>query len=684
MSPTRTGCLNTNSLTATVAMRPRAIRAGSTDPARSVCAITQPPKMSPFALLSAGIGITFSTSSLSVGRSTCGRSAKLESSDMGTIFRSRQQPPQQPPFSRMRRYSQFIPPAPAGVPGGGPAAPRSDWATLARLLPYLWHYKWRAAAALIFMVGAKLANIGVPLLLKRLVDAMSLKPGDVQAVLVVPVALLLAYGLLRLSTSLFTELRELVFVNATEGAARTIALEVFRHLHNLSLRFHLERQTGGMSRDIERGVRGVHSLISYSLYSIFPTLIEVTLVLVLLAVKFDVWYAVITIVALVFYVVYTVTVTEWRTQFRREMNELDSLANSRAIDSLLNYETVKYFNNEDFEARRYDENLQRYRRAALKSQRTLRLLNSGQQLIIAIGFLGVLYREIKQSLTDLDRMFRLMEREREVADPPGAPTLRLAAAPEVRFEDVSFAYEPARTILHHVSFTIPAGRTVAVVGPSGAGKSTLSRLLYRFYDVGIPGGPGAAGGAAGGRITIAGQDIRAVTQASVRRAIGIVPQDTVLFNDTVEYNIAYGRPGATRAEVEGAARAAHIHAFIASTPKGYDTLVGERGLKLSGGEKQRVAIARTLLKDPPVLIFDEATSALDSANERAIQAELQSVARDRTTLVIAHRLSTVVDAHEILVLEAGRIVERGTHAELLARGGTYARMWALQQSAETA
>ncbi|WHZ10435.1 MAG: efflux ABC transporter+ permease/ATP-binding protein [Burkholderiaceae bacterium] len=621
----------------------------------------------------------------------------------------------------MRRYSEFIPPAPAGVPAGGAAAPRSDWVTLARLLPYLWHYKWRALAALTFMVGAKLANIGVPLLLKRLIDAMNLKPGDVQAVLVVPVALLLAYGLLRLSTSLFTELRELVFVNATEGAARRIALEVFRHLHALSLRFHLERQTGGMSRDIERGVRGVHSLISYSLYSIFPTLIEVTLVLVLLAVKFDVWYAVITIVALAFYIVYTVTVTEWRTQFRREMNELDSLANSRAIDSLLNYETVKYFNNEAFEARRYDENLQRYRRAALKSQRTLSLLNSGQQLIIAVGlvmmmwratagvadgrltlgdlvmvnafmiqlyiplgFLGVLYREIKQSLTDLDRMFRLMDREREVADPPGAPALRLAAAaPEVRFDDVSFAYEPGRTILHHVSFTVPAGKTVAVVGPSGAGKSTLSRLLYRFYDVGIPGDPTGPDGA-GGRITIAGQDIRAVTQASVRQAIGIVPQDTVLFNDTVEYNIAYGRPGAGRAEVESAARAAHIHAFIASTPKGYDTLVGERGLKLSGGEKQRVAIARTLLKNPPVLIFDEATSALDSANERAIQAELQSVARDRTTLVIAHRLSTVVDAHEILVLEAGRIIERGTHAELLAQGGAYARMWALQQSAETA
>ncbi len=616
----------------------------------------------------------------------------------------------------MRRSGELARPTFASAaPSAAPVAPRTDWQTLSRLFPYLWHYKWRAIAALVFMVGAKTANVGVPLLLKRLVDAMDLKAGDVQAVLVVPLALLIAYGLLRLSTSLFTELRELVFAKATEGAARTISLEVFRHLHSLSLRFHLERQTGGMSRDIERGSRGVHSLISYTLYSIIPTVIEVSMVLTVLAVKFDIWFVWITAIALVLYVSFTVTVTEWRTQFRREMNELDSRANSRAIDSLLNYETVKYFNNEDFEARRYDENLKRYRLAALKSQRTLSLLNAGQQTIIAIGlvvmlwratvgvvdgrmtlgdlvmvnaymiqlyiplgFLGVLYREIKQSLTDLDRMFHLMEKEREIADVPGAQPIRIDATPELRFDDVSFSYEAARPILHHISFVIPPGKTVAVVGPSGAGKSTLSRLLYRFYDVGTPGGPAGAGG----RITIAGQDIRQVTQASVRQAIGIVPQDTVLFNDTIEYNIAYGNPGADRAVVEAAARAAHIHRFIEATPAGYDTMVGERGLKLSGGEKQRVAIARTLLKNPPVLIFDEATSALDSANERAIQAELQSVAQNKTTLVIAHRLSTVVDAHEILVMEAGRIVERGTHAQLLALGGAYSRMWALQQSSE--
>ncbi len=594
------------------------------------------------------------------------------------------------------------------------ARTRSDWQTLQRLFPYLWQYKWRVMAALAFMIGAKVANVGVPLLLKNLVDAMSFKPGDPSAVLVVPAALLVAYGLLRLSTSLFTELRELVFAKATEGAARSISLQVFRHRHGLSLRFHLERQTGGMTRDIERGTRGVHSLISYSLYSIIPTLIEVTLVLTLLAVKFDVWFAWITIIALVFYVAFTVSVTEWRTQFRKQMNELDSSAHSRAIDSLLNFETVKYFNNEDFEARRYDENLERYRKAAIKSQTTLSLLNTGQQLIIAIGlvamlyratlgvvdgrmtlgdlvminafmiqlyiplgFLGVLYREIKQSLTDLDKMFTLLEKEREIDDAPGAVPLVPGPAPEVRFENVSFAYDAARPILHDVSFTIPAGKTVAVVGPSGAGKSTLSRLLYRFYDVGFPGAPAGAGG----RITIAGQDIRQVTQSSVRQAIGIVPQDTVLFNDTVEYNIAYGRPGADRAAVEGAARAAHIHGFISATPAGYGTMVGERGLKLSGGEKQRVAIARTLLKNPPILIFDEATSALDSANERAIQAELQSVAKNHTTLVIAHRLSTVVDAHEILVMDGGRIIERGSHASLLAAGGRYATMWALQQKA---
>jgi ATP-binding cassette subfamily B protein len=587
------------------------------------------------------------------------------------------------------------------------AATRSDWATLRRLFPYLWEYKWRVMAALAFMIGAKAANVSVPLLLKQLVDTMNPKGGvNASALLVVPAALLLGYGLLRLSTTLFAELRELIFAKATEGASRTISLQVFRHLHALSLRFHLERQTGGMTRDIERGTRAVNSLISYSLYSIFPTLIEVGMVLTYLAVKFDIWFAGITIVALIFYITFTVTVTEWRTHFRKEMNDLDSKAHSRAIDSLLNYETVKYFNNEDFEAKRYDENLERYRRAAVKSQSTLSLLNTGQQLIIAtglvamlwratqgvvdghmtlgdlvmvnafmiqlyipLGFLGVLYREIKQSLTDLDKMFTLMEREREIADVPGAKALKVNGA-NVTFKHVNFAYEAARPILRDISFEIPTGKTVAVVGPSGSGKSTLARLLFRFYDV------------QQGQILIAGQDIKQVTQASVRQAIGIVPQDTVLFNDTVEYNIAYGQPGASREQVEEAARAAHIHSFISATPNGYDTMVGERGLKLSGGEKQRVAIARTLLKNPPILIFDEATSALDSANERAIQAELQSVAQNKTTLVIAHRLSTVVDAYEILVMEAGRIIERGSHAELLVANGPYAEMWALQQSSE--
>ncbi len=598
--------------------------------------------------------------------------------------------------------------SPDSPPATGSAAPaRSDWDTLKRLFPYLWDYKWRVLAALTFMVGAKLGNVGVPLLLKNLVDTMNIKPGETQALLVVPAALLLGYGLLRLSTSLFTELRELVFAKATEGASRKISLQVFRHLHALSLRFHLERQTGGMTRDIERGTRGVHSLISYSLYSIIPTLIEVGLVLSILAVKFDVWFAWITLAALTFYITFTVTVTEWRSKFRKQMNELDSSAHSRAIDSLLNYETVKYFNNEDFETARYDENLERYRKAAIKSQRTLSMLNTGQQLIIAIGlvamlwratqgvvdgrmtlgdlvmvnafmiqlyiplgFLGVIYREIKQSLTDLDKMFTLMEKEREIADEPGAQPIQISVSPAVKFENVSFAYDPARPILKEVSFEIPPGKTVAVVGSSGAGKSTLARLLFRFYDV------------QQGRITIAGQDIKHVTQASVRQAIGIVPQDTVLFNDTVEYNIAYGQTGASREQVEEAAKSARIHGFITSTPLGYNTMVGERGLKLSGGEKQRVAIARTLLKNPPVVIFDEATSALDSANERAIQAELRTTAQNKTTLVIAHRLSTVVDAYEILVMEDGRIVERGTHAELLAKDQKYAKMWNLQQNSE--
>jgi ATP-binding cassette, subfamily B, heavy metal transporter len=596
--------------------------------------------------------------------------------------------------------------APPADPAAGKPPQRSDWGTLAKLLPYLWQYRWRVGIALGFLVLAKVANVGVPLLLKNLVDSLAIKPGDAAAILVVPIGLLVAYGGLRLMTSLFTELRELIFAKATEGTARSISLQVFRHLHALSLRFHLERQTGGMTRDIERGTRAVHSLISYSLYSIVPTLIEVMLVLTLLAVKFDAWFAWITIAALVLYITFTITVTEWRTQFRKQMNELDSTAHSRAIDSLLNYETVKYFNNEEFEARRYDENLERLRRASLKSQSTLSLLNTGQQLIIAtalvamlwrategvvagrmtlgdlvmvnafmiqlyipLNFLGVIYREIKQALTDLDKMFTLLEKNREVDDPAGAKPLVVTDG-HVRFEHVNFAYDPSRPILHDVSFEIPAGKTVAVVGPSGAGKSTLARLLYRFYDIGS------------GSLTIDGQDVRQVTQGSLRQAIGIVPQDTVLFNDTVEYNIAYGRPGATRAEVEGAARAAHIHDFISGTPKGYDTMVGERGLKLSGGEKQRVAIARTLLKNPPVLIFDEATSALDSANERAIQAELRAVSQGKTALVVAHRLSTVVDAHEIVVLEAGRVVERGPHAELLARGGRYAQMWRLQQSGE--
>ena len=614
----------------------------------------------------------------------------------------------------MRHRGESSPPA---APGQG-----GDWQTLQRLLPYLWQYKWRVLLALAFMVGAKLANVGVPMLLKELVDAMSFRPGDPQALLVVPVALLLTYGALRLATSAFTELRELVFAKATQGAARSIALQTFEHLHALSLRFHLARQTGGMTRDIERGVRGIESLISYSLYSIVPTLIEVGLVLSILAVKFDAWFAWITMAALALYIFFTVRITEWRTQFRRQANEFDSAAHTKAIDSLLNYETVKYFGNEAFEAGRYDESLERLRRARLKAQTTLSLLNTGQQLIIAaalvamlwratqgvvegcmtlgdlvmingfmiqlyipLNFLGVLYREIKQSLTDLDKMFTLMDREREVADLPDAPPLALQGPPEVRFEAVDFAYEPDRPILHGISFTIPAGQTVAVVGPSGSGKSTLARLLFRFYDVGVspPGGAATTlDRTGGGRILIAGQDIRDVQQASVRRAIGIVPQDTVLFNDSVAYNIAYGRPGASQEEIESAARAARIHDFIASTPRGYETPVGERGLKLSGGEKQRVAIARTLLKNPPILVFDEATSALDSANERAIQAELASAAQNKTTLVIAHRLSTVVDAHEILVMDAGRIVERGTHAQLLALQGRYASMWALQQSAE--
>jgi ATP-binding cassette, subfamily B, heavy metal transporter len=556
----------------------------------------------------------------------------------------------------------------------------------------------------------------VPIVMKHIVDGLASvrhltalgraehAPG---VVLVGGIGLLVvAYAIVRLSTSLFTELREILFSKVTESAVRQLALKVFRHLHGLSLRFHLDRQTGGMSRDIERGTRGITQLISYSLYSILPTLVEVGLVLGFFVVKYEAYYAIVTLIALVAYIGFTVKVTEWRTHYRRTMNELDSRANSRAIDSLLNYETVKYFGNEEWETKRYDENLHRYRAAAIKSQHSLSALNFGQQAIIGTGlvfilwrategvmagrltlgdlvlintfmlqlyiplnFLGVVYRELKQSLTDMDRMFTLMTVAREVADVPGATALAVRGG-EVRFSQVNFAYEPARQILQDVSFTIAAGTTTAVVGHSGSGKSTLSRLLFRFYDLDRT---------TGGAITIDGQDIRDVTQDSLRASIGIVPQDTVLFNDSIYYNIAYGRPTASRDEVIAAARAAHIHAFIESLPKGYDTPVGERGLKLSGGEKQRVAIARTLLKNPPILLFDEATSALDSRSERAIQQELDHIARERTTLVIAHRLSTVVHAQQIIVMDHGRIVERGTHAELLAAGGHYAQMWALQQ-----
>jgi ATP-binding cassette subfamily B protein len=600
----------------------------------------------------------------------------------------------------MRRPSSTSPSAPP--PGAGGAA-RSDWQTLASLLPYLWAWRGRVLLAIGFMVAAKVAVVGVPVLLKQIVDGLVPQAGAAGPLLAVPLGLLAAYGALRLASTVFTELREFVFAKVTQRAVRTIALQVFGHLHGLSLRFHLERQTGGLTRDIERGTRGISSLVSYTLYSILPTLVEISLVLGFLIVRYDPWFAAITGVALACYIAYTVLVTEWRTEFRRSMNDLDSKANVRAIDSLLNYETVKYFGNEAYEARRYDESMQRWEGAAVRSQTSLSVLNVGQAAIIAVAvtlmvwratvgvvegrmtigdlvlvnafmiqlymplnFLGVLYREIKQSLADMERLFGLLDANREVDDAPGAAALALAGAPEVRFDRVSFAYDPDRPILHELSFTVAPGSTTAVVGASGAGKSTLARLLFRFYDV------------TGGAISIDGRDLRAVTQASLRAAIGIVPQDTVLFNDTLRYNVGYGRPGASDAEIEAAARAAQLAGFVAALPAGWETSVGERGLKLSGGEKQRVAIARMLLKNPPVLVLDEATSALDSRNEAAIQGALRTVAAHRTTLVIAHRLSTIVDADQILVMDAGRIVERGRHDELLAAGGRYAELWAMQ------
>lgn len=582
---------------------------------------------------------------------------------------------------------------------------RHDWHTIKSLIPFIWAYKIRVLFALSCLIAAKGANVTVPLTFKHLIDTLSLT-GE-QALIVVPAALLLAYGILRFSTSLFTELREIIFARVTQQAVREITLRLFRHLHSLSLRFHLERQTGGLTRDIERGTRSIGSLISYTLYSILPTLVEIGLVMSILLVQYDAVFALITLATLSLYILFTVTVTNWRTALRRHANELDSAANARAVDSLLNFETVKYFNNEGYEARRYDEQLGKWTAAQVRNQYSLSALNIGQAAIIAVGvtimmwqaasrvttgemtigdivlvnafmiqlyiplnFLGVIYRELRQALTDIERMFGLMHENLEIADAPDALTLPSGPA-SVRFERVSFAYDIKRPILFDVDFEVPAGRTVAIVGHSGSGKSTLARLLYRFYDV------------QGGAIRINGHDLRQLTQDSLRAAIGIVPQDTVLFNDTLRYNIHYGRPTASRDEVEAAARAAQLEDFIRRLPEGYETRVGERGLKLSGGEKQRVAIARALLKNPAILIFDEATSALDSKTEKAIQAQIELAAAGRTALVIAHRLSTVMNADEIIVLDQGRIVERGRHGELLARGEAYAQMWLLQQQEET-
>ena len=584
-------------------------------------------------------------------------------------------------------------------PAGQPLPETHVWLTLRTLFPYLWQYRLRVLAAMACLISAKVANVGVPLVFKEMIDGLS---GGEQ-LLALPILLLVMYGALRFSTALFTELREILFARVTQRAVRQVSLEVFRHLHALSLRFHLERQTGGVSRDIERGSRSISSLISYTLYSILPTLVEIGLVLGILFVKYDMGYVVITMISLVTYIVFTIKVSNWRIDIRRAVNENDSAANTRAVDSLLNYETVKYFNNEAWESRRYDEQLVKWEEAATRSQTTLAFLNLGQQAIIALGvtammwraangvveghmtigdlvlvnafliqlymplnFLGIVYREIRQALTDIERMFKLLNENREIADAPDARDLP-AGPLQVNFGAVEFAYEPNRQILKNLSFAIPPGKTVAVVGHSGAGKSTLSRLLYRFYDV------------TGGAIQINGHDLRALKQTSLRAAIGIVPQDTVLFNDTIFYNINYGRPEASREEVFAAARAAQLHDFIDSLPLKYETRVGERGLKLSGGEKQRVAIARALLKNPPILIFDEATSALDSATERAIQTQLEQVAIGHTILIIAHRLSTVMNADEILVMSEGRIIERGSHAALLAAEGNYARMWTLQQ-----
>ena len=585
--------------------------------------------------------------------------------------------------------------------GPAPATSRSDLHAIKELLPFVWQFKWRVLAAMACLVAAKIASVALPFYLKDVVDRLSVPA----TILALPVAALLGYGFARLATSVFGELRDALFARVTQGSIQRIATRLFEHLFSLSLRFHMQRQTGGLSRDIERGTKGIGFLLNFTVFNILPTLLEIGMVAAVLLWRYDWPFAVVTLGTIAAYIAFTLAVTEKRMVYRRSMNDLDSKANSKAIDALLNYETVKYFGNEGYELDRYDKNLGRWVDSAIKNQVSLNFLNMGQGAIITLGitlllwlsadgvvagtmsvgdvvlvsayltqlyaplnFLGFVYREIKHALADMERMFGLMAQGQEVADEPGARKLKAAQA-SVEFENVDFSYEANRRILFGVNFTIPVGGTLAVVGSSGAGKSTLSRLLFRFYDVDA------------GAIKVNGFDIRHLTQASLRQHIGIVPQDTVLFNDSILYNIAYGNPLASHEEIVQAAKAASIHDFIMGLPEGYQTQVGERGLKLSGGEKQRVAIARTLLKDPPILVLDEATSALDTRTERAIQEQLSQIARNRTTLIIAHRLSTIVDADEILVLEQGRVVERGTHRELIAHGGRYMQMWALQQAA---